>query len=964
MAYERLDTKYKAGQVWDEAAITHIDDGIEALDKALDAKMVEVEKTYYSSNRFDKNLYEFVKGFYLANSLPANMIWKNPSTGGAGAGWLNIPVESGKTYTMSVTNPVTLTDFNNVVYGTFANLWFTDLSGKIIATVPRGTTYYSTTISVNPDQTLVQSVAYSANRVEAHAVSGSDTYHGIGTNAMTFEIKDKDIAYMHVQIGADSFGQYQLNSDFSKIRGHLTESEIEQIINSFQINEGEKLLAYEVGGDYKYTEMESQSNLTKIQSAFTEKSIPSTNLLHPRKNVHNHIYINNQSLNTDGSIKLFSGTRSALLELPIDGVGMYYLSSPSDEVAIGNKTFGRFGKLVFTDENNVFITGNYGYNAAAGVPTTFDNSKVLVSGSDTKFVTIKVLDEKIKKVFTPLIDSDGNGYGIWTNYEPSTGLTDEELYDLLYPMQYNKDKLQEWRAYDHMDTYSVIAPQYIDGLDTFQEDMEIKINEALSNMSNVDKNMTLVIDDNNLYVRAKRFTNDKDFVWKMVKVKDSNNKYFNIVNINTCPAVTADEDTTASLTQWKNAVDDISPPNVMGTYIGANHGFNCVDKITATAHGKSDADIGSVWVDATSKTYVLTHIYDANTLGFVMFNDKNMADGKMGYGTPAVGTAFTHQSGATNTNSVTVEARESTQLWQCFNKYSMSILVDGVDIDEDESAIHTGDRVEILTQYNVIYVPAMLQYLMDNVGNNDGDSQHSDEIEDYYMTMYINYQFNRNGSISTYSSFYMNKDIVVGYISLVQSMAISSTPYTYVPDTTTYQTPVLHTGVEQKITTNDWSDKEKVPYRFYQFADDTFGKGIILTYDRSVGWGSNEKRISQLDYTMRYANTKKMYPCFIAGGTVPNRTYFDGLAVRVPLYKYDPDITSVGWYWCSDDIILMIDAHQTVNKDIALPDYMNNMRVEVLDKTDSCNVGQTYIFNNKLRFQCTDYGYVVLRLCK
>lgn len=31
MAYERLDTKYKAGQVWDEAAITHIDDAIEDL---------------------------------------------------------------------------------------------------------------------------------------------------------------------------------------------------------------------------------------------------------------------------------------------------------------------------------------------------------------------------------------------------------------------------------------------------------------------------------------------------------------------------------------------------------------------------------------------------------------------------------------------------------------------------------------------------------------------------------------------------------------------------------------------------------------------------------------------------------------------------------------------------------------------------------------------------------------------
>lgn len=60
----------------------------------------------------------------------------------------------------------------------------------------------------------------------------------------------------------------------------------------------------------------------------------------------------------------------------------------------------------------------------------------------------------------------------------------------------------------------------------------------------------------------------------------------------------------------------------------------------------------------------------------------------------------------------------------------------------------------------------------------------------------------------------------------------------------------------------------------------------------------------------------------------------------------------------------MIDTHNSVNKDIVLPDYMNNMRIEVLDKTDSMNFNQTYVFNNKLRVQCTDYGYLVLRLYK
>jgi hypothetical protein len=43
-----------------------------------------------------------------------------------------------------------------------------------------------------------------------------------------------------------------------------------------------------------------------------------------------------------------------------------------------------------------------------------------------------------------------------------------------------------------------------------------------------------------------------------------------------------------------------------------------------------------------------------------------------------------------------------------------------------------------------------------------------------------------------------------------------------------------------------------------------------------------------------YYTSKKMYPAFIAGGNLVAGTYFDGCAIRIPLYKYDPDITAVG----------------------------------------------------------------------
>jgi hypothetical protein len=166
-----------------------------------------------------------------------------------------------------------------------------------------------------------------------------------------------------------------------------------------------------------------------------------------------------------------------------------------------------------------------------------------------------------------------------------------------------------------------------------------------------------------------------------------------------------------------------------------------------------------------------------------------MKTGVMTYGNPSVGTTLICQSNATNTNNIVIESREANQLFPCFNHYTIKFFVDGIEKDINEQTILEGDRFEVVTQYDVMYVPAMLEYLMENIGNVDINFE---EVEQSYMTMYITYQFNKNGSISTYSSFYMPMDINVGYIGLTQSYRVSETPYTYVPDTTVYQTPVLH----------------------------------------------------------------------------------------------------------------------------------------------------------------------------
>ena len=111
------------------------------------------------------------------------------------------------------------------------------------------------------------------------------------------------------------------------------------------------------------------------------------------------------------------------------------------------------------------------------------------------------------------------------------------------------------------------------------------------------------------------------------------------------------------------------------------------------------------------------------------------------------------------------------------------------------------------------------------------------------------------------------------------------------------------------------------------------------------------------------AGTKKMYPAFFCGGTFEKGLSFEGLGVRIPLRKYDPDLTAMAWYWLGEDIILMLDSHKVVNKDIELPSYMNGMHLEVLD---SKNVETPILKGCKLSYYtgANDYGYLVVKLSK
>ena len=281
--------------------------------------------------------------------------------------------------------------------------------------------------------------------------------------------------------------------------------------------------------------------------------------------------------------------------------------------------------------------------------------------------------------------------------------------------------------------------------------------------------MICIINGNEVSVRAKSFDGLNDLVWSARKEYNGYNRFFNLTKIQLCPTNT-DDKTQSGLSQWKTASDDICPIQVWGEHVGGNHGYKCVCQVTVSSHGLEDADIGSVWTDNEGYTYVLVFVRDNNTLGFVKFDDDSMKNGKMDCNTPVTSpmTRMTRDS-ETNPKTINITGQTKEQLRICSNGHSLKLYVDGKETDLNIDDIIPCDRVEIIAEYKVIFVPAMLEYLMDNLGSNTNDSQHSEDIKDWYYSLVTRYQFNRNGSVSQYHTYKIYKEFDVGYGGLVQS---------------------------------------------------------------------------------------------------------------------------------------------------------------------------------------------------
>lgn len=491
------------------------------------------------------------------------------------------------------------------------------------------------------------------------------------------------------------------------------------------------------------------------------------------------------------------------------------------------------------------------------------------------------------------------------------------------------------------------------------ENYKIKEDALPDQFKQLQNNHIVVLKKGSDITGRVNFSETKDFyhLWKYPKT--NMNLGLNLEGIYTCDKNTPYNVISGDL--YKNSGDDITPLYINESYMGANHGYFDLITLTATAHGKTTADIGSVWnLTGGTKRFIIVDIVDANKLK--IFSDYT--------GNPTLPTHYTsaasfsgtltHVSGATNLTDITFASTVKDQLFPNTNNKSVKFVLDGKEITEDGTFY--GDKFDIIETYNILDIPSVQQYLKDHIGTK---ANLSDNTILGWVTVTNIFSHGRNGSLTVKTGYEFLKQTNISFYGIVQSVTVGTKAY--VPGVGMVDGKDMGTVVTQGTNTLEfakatWLDGTKPPYRYHQFNDD-YSKGMALGYNTQFGVAKPSIRQNNSSAGNFAGSSKKMYPHVKVGGTATLGDYQEAVAFRVPLKTIDADATCLYWYWVGEDIYLAFDYHKSINKIIELPSYMAGKKIEQLDVHANTTIQSEFVSAKGIKVKVVNnYGYGVLRL--
>ncbi len=447
------------------------------------------------------------------------------------------------------------------------------------------------------------------------------------------------------------------------------------------------------------------------------------------------------------------------------------------------------------------------------------------------------------------------------------------------------------------------------------------------------------------------------------------------------PVATADADI---YTAWSGAAggttllagqgDDAPPQRYNGSTIGGNHKNEFCLHATAAGHGKTDADIGSLWAGSTLQ-YVLASIVDANTLRFVETATASVAS--------IAGQTLTHVSGAASTASIAVTASASGR-FPTLNNRSVAVFLDGVPIDQARDAVYAGARLEIRESYGIVNPVAYAAWLRTQVGRVSSGAAPSDAVADDVVVRY-RWVFGENGSVTNNAETEFvstvavsNSSSAISWVQAARPNPTGGTEKTYVPDISPISgydlkaiadTAAISTTLN--IDTATWLDAKNPPNRQVQlvFVSTTPTIGQILGLSPLRGPTSRGRRAANTSRAGYFSTAKKNY-IYAQNGlpygstTIPAGTVVKGVAYR-HIYnpQRTPDATVSTWYWDGDEIVVTVDFHKVSTlSTIGLPAVAEGWAVTAIEST-AVTLFSPVVDGGQIAVACTAaYGHAQYRV--
>ena len=496
------------------------------------------------------------------------------------------------------------------------------------------------------------------------------------------------------------------------------------------------------------------------------------------------------------------------------------------------------------------------------------------------------------------------------------------------------------------------------------------------------------ISGNDFYIRAKNWMKTGyDFVTSGLFRYSGTNNNFTVWDNYEIPQSTAEAEVFSLFTGeaspyfFKNSRDCLPATTLNGTYIGAGHGYYLISEIPQPTKKLTERDIGIVFTRASDgQKYVLVKALDT-MLWFCPFDDAAMENGDFtryaeGSDTEVLGMlkksdVLTPDQLLDNGEaSLTVQANATrVQFRVAINHVVQHVFLDGVnEIDISENGIYVGDFIDIYERYDIMYLPAILNHLTENVRFNTNESCHDDMIKESYVSYLSTFRFHKNGSFTTYQTVEINHDLKQGEWIGVMSQAlegkhlVNTTQYIYAPGSTNFGTPTA-----QAYRNTVYGRGGAAVRSMYHFIDAAGTMGFGVGFYPHFGAASVENRANEIpgDFFGRWQGTLKVYLYLSTSKERVAGEKVSFIGYNVPTTKLHEDFFLVDWYFVGDDVYLSLHTDKAVAETtVALPnsDYLIGRTVTVDTKTDSFTVHSSAITAEGITVSTTGAGYVTVKL--